>query len=275
MENKLLKVLHAYHPNEDAKFEKTDILVYRDSLILTGYEKLGEPMSSFVHYQFNDLNLPGIYSTQIQLAEDQIPVAYRNAVIKNVFHCESTFVLVPQSELSGINSYSAYTALYSEQAEKLLIDDLDSIRSREFYNYPFRVYNDLYFAFDNAQFFSYHRPAFEVLKRKSIGSECVFVSIKTKYMEIITFRNGDLIQCNTFQIKSSADYAEIIKRNLEQAGVENSSDNIYITCVRKEEKDAVLDSLRSYFTQFNSKAEEVFGFPLAFWEIYGDLILCS
>lgn len=39
MENKLLKVLHAYHPSEEVNFEKADILVYRDALILTGYEK--------------------------------------------------------------------------------------------------------------------------------------------------------------------------------------------------------------------------------------------
>ncbi len=170
MENKLLKVLHAYHPNDDMKFEKADILVYRDALILTGYEKIGQPMSAFVHYQFRDLNIPGIYSTQIQLAIDQIPSAYRAAVIKNVFHCESTFVLVPQSELAGIDSYSAYRSVYTESAEKLLVDDLDTIRSREFYNYPFRVYNDLFFTFDNAQFFSCHRPSFEVLKRKSAGT---------------------------------------------------------------------------------------------------------
>jgi len=274
MENKLLKVLHAYHPNEEAQFEKADILVYRDSLILTGYEKLGEPMSSFVHYQFRDLNLPNIYSTQIQLAEDQIPTAYRSAVIKNVFHCESTFVLVPQTELSGINSYSAYSTTYSETAEKLLIDDLDTVRSREFYNYPFRVYNDLFFAFENAQFFSYHRPSFEILKRKSAGTDIVFVSIKTKYMEIIVFRNGELILCNTFEVKSN-NYAEIIKRNLSQVSIENSSSQIFITCVKKEEKDAIFDSLKGHFTQFNSRAEEVFGFPIAFWDVYGDLILCS
>lgn len=275
MENKLLKVLHAYHPNENIQFEKVDILVYRDALILTGYEKLGEPMSSFVHYQFNDLNLKGIYSTQIQMAEDQIPSAYRTAVIKNVFHCESTFVIVPQSELSGINSYNAYTAVYLEPAEKLLIDDFESIRSREFYNYPFRVYNDLFFAFDNAQFFSYHRPAFEVLKRKSIGTEVVLVSIKTKSVEVIIFQNGDLIQCNTYEASSNKDYAEIIKNNLKQVEIENSSSNIFVTCVRKEEKNEIYDSLKGHFTQMNTKAENVFGFPLDFWEIYGDLILCS
>lgn len=275
MENKLLKVLHAYHPNEDVKFEKADILVYRDSLILTGYEKLGDPMSSFVHYQFNDMNLPGIYSTQIQLAEDQIPNAYRTAVIKNVFHCEPTFVLVPQAELAGINSYSAYTAAYSESAEKLLIDDMDSIRSREFYNYPFRVYNDLFFAFDNAQFFSYHRPLFEVMKRKSMGSEAVFVSIKTKYTEVIVFKNGELVLCNTYEIKSNSEIADIIKKNLAQVSIDASSANIYITCVRKEEKDAIFTGLRTHFSQFNTKAEETFGFPINFWDIYGDLILCS
>jgi hypothetical protein len=275
MENKLLKVLHAYHPNEDIKFEKADILVYRDSLILTGYEKLGEPMSSFVHYQFNDLKLPGIYNTQIQLAEDQIPNAYRTAVIKNVYHCEPTFVLVPQAELGGINSFNAYTAAYSEPAEKLLIDDLDSIRSREFYNYPFRVYNDLFFAFDNAQFFSYHRPLYEILKHKSANSELVFVSIKTKYTEVIIFKNGELLQSNTYELKSTAEIAETVKKNLAQTSIDASSPNIFITCVRKEEKDEIFGTMRGHFTQFNSKAEDIFGFPINFWDIYGDLILCS
>lgn len=274
MENKLLKVLHAYHPNENAQFEKADILVYRDALILTGYDKIGEPMSSFVHYQFHDLGLKGIYSTQIQLALDQIPVAYRNAVIKNVFHCEPTFVIVPQSELAGIDSYSAYRATYTDSAEKLLIDDIDTIRSREFYNYPFRVYNDLFFTFDNAQFFSYHRPSFEVLKRKSIDTSLVYVSIKTKYMEIIFFQNGELKQCNTFEVNSK-NYAEIIGRNLKEFGVDANTDQLYISCVKKEEKDEIFGQLRNNFPNFNDRAEEIFGFPMAFWEIYGDLILCS
>jgi len=274
MENKLLKVLHAYHPNDDMKFEKADILVYRDALILTGYEKIGQPMSAFVHYQFRDLNIPGVYSTQIQLAIDQIPSAYRAAVIKNVFHCESTFVLVPQSELAGIDSYSAYRSVYTEPAEKLLVDDLDTIRSREFYNYPFRVYNDLFFTFDNAQFFSCHRPSFEVLKRKSAGKDLAFVSIKTKFLEFILFRNGELIQCNTFDA-STKDYANIIARNMKQFNVDPSSSDIYITSVRKEENAEIFAQLRTQFPSFNSKAEETFGFPLSFWEIYGDLILCS
>lgn len=274
MENKLLKVLHAYHPGENMKFEKADILVYRDALILTGYEKIGQPMSAFVHYQFKDLQLPGVYSTQIQLAIDQIPAAYRNAVIKNVFHCESTFVLVPQSELTGIDSYSAYRSTYNEPAEKLIIDDLDSIRSREFYNYPFRVYNDLFFTFDNAQFFSYHRPSFEVLKRKSAGKDLTFVSIKTKFLEFILFRNGSLVQCNTFDA-ASKDYASIISRNMKEFNVQLDSADVYITSVRKEENTEIFSHLRTQFPAFNSKAEETFGFPLSFWEIYGDLILCS
>lgn len=274
MENKLLKVLHAYHPNEEVKFEKADILVYRDALILTGYEKIGQPMSAFVHYQFRDLNIPGVYSTQIQMALDQIPTAYRTAVIKNVFHCESTFVLVPQTELAGIDSYSAYRAVYNDAAEKLLVDDLDTIRSREFYNYPFRVYNDLFFTFENAQFFSCHRPSFEVLKRKSVGKDLTFVSIKTKFLEFILFRNGELIQCNTFNA-SSRDYASIISRNMKEFDVETNSADIYITSVRKEENGEIFEQLRSQFPNYNTKAEETFGFPLSFWEVYGDLILCS
>jgi hypothetical protein len=274
MENKLLKVMHAYHPNEDIKFEKADILVYRDALILTGYEKIGQPMSAFVHYQFHDLKIPGVYSTQIQMALDQIPTAYRSAVIKNVFHCESTFVLIPQTELTGIDSYSAYRGIYNDSAEKLLIDDLDTIRSREFYNYPFRVYNDLYFTFENAQFFSYHRPSFEVLKRKSVGKDLTFVSIKTKFLEFILFRNGELIQCNTFDA-SSRDYAGIISRNMKEFNVDPNSSDIYITSVRKEENQEIFAQLKNQFPAFNSKAEDTFGFPLSFWEIYGDLILCS
>lgn len=274
MENKLLKVLHAYHPNENAKFEKADILVYRDALILTGYDKIGEPMSSFVHYQFRDLNLAGIYSTQIQLAIDQIPHAYRTAIIKNVFHCEPTFVIIPQTELQGIDSYSAYRATYTESAEKLLIDDFDTIRAREFYNYPFRVYNDLFFTFENAQFFSYHRPAFEVLKRKSIDADIVYVSIKTKYMEVIIFRNGNLIQCNTFDI-SDNNYIEKIQKNIAQHGISADSENIFASSVKKEDNEAIFGNLRSHFPRINQQAEEMFGFPIAFWEIYGDLILCS
>ena len=275
MENKLLKVLHAYHPNENAEFEKVDILVYRDSLILTGYDKMGEPMSSFVHYQFHDLNIPGVYSTQIQLALDQIPKAYRTAVIKNVFHCESTFVLVPQAELKGIDSFAAYRASYSEPVEKLLNDDLETINSREFYNYPFRVYNDLYFTFENAQFFSYHRPAFEVLKRKSAGKDLVFVSIKTKYVDVIVFKDGELVECNTFELSDYKSYNDLIKKNLKSVDIEKDSEDIFITCIRKEEKDAIFEELRSDFPNFNQHAEEVFGFPITFWDIYGDLILCS
>lgn len=275
MENKLLKVLHAYHPNEDIKFEKADILVYRDALILTGYEKLGDAMSSFVHYQFNDLKLPGIYNTQIQLAEDQIPNAYRTAVIKNVYHCEPTFVLVPQTELSGINSFEAYSAAYSEPAEKLLIDDIESVRSREFYNYPFRVYNDLFFAFENANFFSYHRPLYEILRNKSANGEMVFVSIKSKNVEVIIFKGGALLQSNTYSISSNTEIKDIIQKNLKQVSIDSSSSDIYITCVRKEEKDEIFANLKSDFANFNSKSEATFGFPISFWDIYGDLILCS
>jgi len=274
MENKLLKVLHAYHPNEDMKFEKADILLYRDALILTGYEKIGQPMSAFVHYQFKDVNIQGVYSTQIQLALDQIPRAYRTAVIKNVFHCESTFVIVPQAELMGIDSYSAYRTVYHEPAEKLLVDDLETIRSREFYNYPFRVYNDLFFTFENAQFFSYHRPSFEILKRKSSGRDLVFVSIKTKFLEFILFRNGELIQCNTFD-NSSKDYVSIISRNMKEYNVDPNAQDIFISSIRKEENTDIFADLRHHFPVFNQKAEETFGFPLSFWEIYGDLILCS
>lgn len=274
MENKILKVLHAYHPSADMKFEKSDVLLYRDALVLTGYEKIGEPMSAFVHFQFHDLKLPGVYSTQIQMALDQIPQAYRAAVIKNVFHCEPTFVLVPQTELAGIDSYSAYRSVYNEPAEKLLNDDLDTIRSREFYNYPFRVYNDLYFTFENAQFFSCHRPIFEVLKRKSEAKDVVLVSIKSKFLEFILFRNGELIQCNTFEA-SSDDYANIISRNLKEFNVDSNSSYIFVTSIRKEQNPQIFADLKSHFPLMNSKAEETFGFPLAFWEIYGDLILCS
>jgi hypothetical protein len=181
---------------------------------------------------------------------------------------------VPQIELTGIDSYSAYRSVYNDSAEKLLIDDLDSIRSREFYNYPFRVYNDLFFTFENAQFFSCHRPIFEVLKRKSQGKDLVLVSIKSKFLEFILFRNGELVQCNTFDA-SSRDYAGIITRNMKEFNVDSGSHQIFITSVRKEENQEIFANLRVHFPFFNSKAEDTFGFPLSFWEIYGDLILCS
>ncbi|MFN5848302.1 MAG: hypothetical protein ACK43K_07410, partial [Chitinophagales bacterium] len=118
------------------------------------------------------------------------------------------------------------------------------------------------------------RPSFEVLKRKSAGKDLAFVSIKTKFLEFILFRNGELIQCNTFD-SSTKDYANIIARNMKQFNVDPSSSDIYITSVRKEENVEIFAQLRTQFPSFNSKAEETFGFPLSFWEIYGDLILCS
>lgn len=275
MENKIFKILHAYHPSDDVVFEKADILLYRDALILSGYEKLGKPMSSFIHYQFHDLNLPGIYSTQIQLAETYIPEAYKKAAIKNVFHCESHFVIVPQAELEGTNSYTAFAAVHSEPAEKLLIDDLDSILSREYYNYPFRVYNDLYFTFENASFYTFHHPAFEILKRKSQGRNIFFASIKSKNLEVISFRNGQLLFCNIYEVKSSEDIANCIKAALADLGMDTNSNEIYITCVQKENKDRIFESLRKTFPQFNQNSEAMFGFPSEFWDSYGDLILCN
>ena len=275
MENKIFKILHAYHPNEDVVFEKADILLYRDALILSGYEKLGKPMSSFIHYQFHDLNLPGIYSTQIQLADSYIPTAFKKAAIKNVFHCESHYAIIPQSELEGINSYSAFSALHSEPAEKLLIDDLDSILSREYYNYPFRVYNDLYFTFENASFYTFHRPAFEILKRKSLGRNIYFASIKSKNMEVICFRNGQLLLCNIYEVNHPEDMAMYIKATLADLGMEMDSNEIYITCVQKETKDRTFGILRNSFSNFNQNSQAMFGFPSEFWDSYGDLILCN
>lgn len=275
MENNIFKILHAYHPNNEMKLAKVDILVYQDALILSGYEKLGSEMSSFIHYQFHDLNLKGIYSTQIQLALQYIPAAYREAAIKNVFHCESIYALVPQAELEGINSYSIFTTLHSEPAEKLLIDDHDSILSREYYNYPFRVFNDLFFTFENASFYSGHRPSFEVLKRKSMGGNIYYASIKSKHLEVICFRNGQLLMCAIYEVQRPEDMAFYIKATLTDLGIETGSKDIFITCVRKEEKDHIFGILRAQIPNFNQNVESTFGFPSEFWDCYGDLILCN
>lgn len=275
MENRIFKILHAYHPNNDIQFEKADILLYRDALILSGYEKLGSAMSSFIHFQFNDLNLPGIYSTQIQLADTYIPDAYKKAVLKNVFHCESRFVLVPKTELEGLDRYSIFSASHSGYADKVKSDDLETIGAKEYYEYPFRVYNDLFFTFENANFYSAHRPAFEVLKRKSQGRNIFFASIKSKMLEIVVFRNGALLFCNSFEVIQADEMYYYLRATLADLGIAEDSEDIFITCVRKEEKDRVFQTLRTNIPNFNKNAEDMFGFPLEFWESYGDLILCN
>lgn len=275
MENNIFKILHAYHPNQEMKLEKVDILVYRDTLILSGYEKRGEAMSSFIHFQFHDLNIKGVYSTQLQLAENYIPEAYKQAVIKNVFHCEPHFVIVPQPELDGINSYSIFSTLHSEPAEKLLIDDLDAIHSREYYNYPFRVYNDMFFAFDDAQFYSYHRPAFEALKHKSMGSTVYYASIKSKSLDIICFRDGQLLLANNYDMVRAEDAAYFMNATLSDLGIKPDSEHIFVSCILKEQKDIIFGVLKSQFANMNAHAESTFGFPASFWDCYGDLILCN
>jgi hypothetical protein len=275
MENKIFKVLHAYHPVKDATFHKVDVLVYRDALILCGYETLGKPMSSFLHLQFHDLQLSGIYSTQLQLAERYIPDGYKTAPIKNIYHCESHYVLVPQAELEGINSYTAFATLHSEPAEKLLIDDLDSILAREYYNYPFRVYNDLNFAFENANFYTCHRPIFQVLKQKSMGTSVYYASIKSKNIEIISFRDGQLLLSNIFEVAKPEDMEQFMRATLADLKMDLSSDKIYVSCVLKDEKDHIFSILRNSFPNMNHNVENVFGFPKEFWDSYGDLILCS
>lgn len=275
MENKIFKVLHAYHPNNEAVFEKADILLYRDALVLSGYEKLGSTMSSFIHYQFHDLQLPGVYSTQIQLAEGYIPEAYKKAEIKNVFHCESKYAIVPKEELSSLDRYQIYSTLHTGYPEKVKSDDLDSIGAKEYYEYPFRVYNDLFFTFENANFYSFHRPAFEVLKRKSMSRDLYFVSIKTKSMEVIAFRNGQLLLCNSYPVSSVDEMGFYLKATLSDLGISTESPDIFITCVMKEEKDRLFSVLRQSAPNFNQNAEAMFGFPLEFWDSYGDLILCN
>lgn len=275
MENKYYDILHQYQPDKRKKFEKVDILVYQDSILFTGYTKIGEAMSSFLHLQFHDLMLDGIYSTQLQMVDEKLIKQYNKSDILNVFHCESDFVLVPTTELEKMSRFDVFNSQYSDPAEKLLSEDFDGGNVKELYNYPYRVYNDLDFAFPSGKFYSAHRPIFDELKARSIGRNLIYISVKTKNIEIISFNDGALKLCNSFKIESGKDNSEIIYKALKKMKIDPNSEDIYVTCIQKEQKDFIFDDLRTKMENFNYDVEEAFGFPKDFWEVYGDLILCS
>lgn len=275
MATNIFRVLHAYHPDDTIELEKIDIFVYRDSFIIVGYTQIGAQMSSFIHYEFNDLGLKDIYSTQLQRILDQVPAAYSRAKIKNIYHAEPHYILIPNKELNDINGYKAFGDLHSISVEKLLTDTIPAIHSTIFYNYPYRVYNDFNFAFENATFHASLKPMLETLKKNSVGKTIFYASIKSKFVEINCFRDEVLLFSNSFEYNTKAEIVYFIQAVLSDMGLNDNSDDIYISCIRKDEIEDFFNTFRSYFPHFNDKATETFGFPADFWSVYGDMILCS
>jgi hypothetical protein len=273
MENQIFRVLHAYHPEDSTELALVNVLVYRNSLVLIGYKEEGQPLSAFIHYQFNEIGIEDIYSVQIQMIMDYIPAAFQKAAKKNIYHAEPTYVLIPREEMYEVNGYQMYTDMHSKGSEKMLTDEFASVDIKEYYNYPYRVYNDLDNAFENANFFSYHQNVFRHLKHKSTENTLVYISIKSNYIEIIGFKEGKLTFCNTFEYKNKADILYFIQASLENLGVALDSSDIYISTIRKEEQEDIFDTLKHYFPNFNSNVEATFGISTSFWDTYADAFL--
>jgi hypothetical protein len=273
MENQIFRVLHAYNAENQDALALVNVLVYRNSLVLIGYKEEGQPLSSFIHYQFNEIGIEDIYSVQIQMIMDYIPEAFQKAAKKNIYHAEPTYVLIPREEMYEVNGYQMYSDLHSKGSEKVLTDEFASVDVKEYYNYPYRVYNDLDNAFENATFFSYHQNVFRHLKHQSTEGALVYVSIKSNYLEIIGFNEGKLTFCNTFEYKNKADILYFIQASLEDMGVALDSSDIYITTIRKEEQEDIFSTLKHYIPNFNEKVTATFGIQPEFWNTYADAFL--
>ncbi len=273
MENQLFRVLHAYNAQNQDALALVNVLVYRNSLVLIGYKEEGQPLSSFIHYQFNEIGIEDIYSVQIQMIMDYIPEAFQKAIKKNIYHAEPTYVLIPREEMYEVNGYQMYSDLHSKGSEKVLTDEFASVDIKEYYNYPYRVYNDLDNAFENATFFSYHQNVFRHLKHKSSEGAMAYVSIKSNYIEIIGFNEGKLTFCNTFEYKNKADILYFIQAVLQDLNIGLDSSDIYITTIRKEEQEDIFSTLKHYFPNFNEKVTATFGIQPEFWNTYADAFL--
>lgn len=273
MENQIFRVLHAYHPEDSVELALVNVMVYRNSLVLIGYKEEGQPLSAFIHYQFNEIGIEDIYSVQIQMIMNYIPTAFQNAQKKNIYHAEPTYVLIPREEMYEINGYQMYTDMHSKGSEKILTDEFASVDIKEYYNYPYRVYNDLDNAFEHANFYSYHQNVFRHLKHKSSEGTLAYISIKSNYVEIIGFNNGQLIFCNTFEYKNKADILYFTQATIQEIGLALDSEDIYITTIRKEEQEDIFNTLKHYLPNFNSKVEATFGIQMNFWNTYADAFL--
>lgn len=273
MENQIFRVLHAYNAENQEALALVNVLVYRNSLVLIGYKEEGQPLSSFIHYQFNEIGIEDIYSVQIQMIMDYIPEAFQKAAKKNIYHAEPTFVLIPREEMYEVNGYQMYSDLHSKGSEKVLTDEFASVDVKEYYNYPYRVYNDLDNAFENATFFSYHQNIFRHLKHKSTEGTLVYVSIKSNYIEINGFNEGKLTFCNTFEYKNKADILYFIQAAVQDLNIGLDSSDIYITTIRKEEQEDIFSTLKHYFPNFNEKVTATFGIQPEFWNTYADAFL--
>ena len=273
MENQIFRVLHAYNAENQDALALVNVLVYRNSLVLIGYKEEGQPLSSFIHYQFNEIGIEDIYSVQIQMIMDYIPEAFQKAAKKNIYHAEPTYVLIPREEMYEVNGYQMYSDLHSKGSEKVLTDEFASVDVKEYYNYPYRVYNDLDNAFENATFFSYHQNVFRHLKHQSTGGALVYVSIKSNYLEIIGFNEGKLTFCNTFEYKNKADILYFIQATVQDLNIGLDSSDIYIATIRKEEQEDIFSTLKHYFPNFNEKVTATFGIQPEFWNTYADAFL--
>lgn len=275
MNPSVCKIVHSYHSENMDSIDRAEIFIYRSALILVGFQNHNEAFVSFVHYQFNDLPIDDIYATQIQMIENDIPEIFKKAITKNVYHAEPQYVLVPFSEFQGINPYEMFSELHSKGSEKLLTDDLLAIGAKEIYNYPFRVYNDAANAFENAQFSSYHKPLFHKLKQASGDFKSLFVSIKSKNVELVGFYRGNLLYANSFEYKSNADVLYFIQAVLQDLGISNDSEHIYITTIQKEEQQEIFEFVKTNIPNFNQNVASIFGCPEPYWNSYGDVFLCS
>lgn len=273
MENQIFRVLHAYNAENQEALALVNVLVYRNSLVLIGYKEEGQPLSSFIHYQFNEIGIEDIYSVQIQMIMNYIPEAFQKAAKKNIYHAEPTYVLIPREEMYEVNGYQMYSDLHSKGSEKVLTDEFASVDVKEYYNYPYRVYNDLDNAFENATFFSYHQNVYRHLKHKSTEGTLVYVSIKSNYIEIIGFNEGKLTFCNTFEYKNKADILYFIQAAVQDLNIGLDSSDIYITTIRKEEQEDIFSTLKHYFPNFNEKVTVTFGIQPEFWNTYADAFL--
>jgi hypothetical protein len=273
MENQIFRVLHAYNAENQDALALVNVLVYRNSLVLIGYKEEGQPLSSFIHYQFNEIGIEDIYSVQIQMIMNYIPEAFQKAAKKNIYHAEPTYVLIPREEMYEVNGYQMYSDLHSKGSEKVLTDEFASVDVKEYYNYPYRVYNDLDNAFENATFFSYHQNVFRHLKHKSTEGTLVYVSIKSNYIEIIGFNESKLTFCNTFEYKNKADILYFIQAAVQDLNIGLDSSDIYITTIRKEEQEDIFNTLKHYFPNFNEKVTATFGIQPEFWNTYADAFL--
>ena len=115
----------------------------------------------------------------------------------------------------------------------------------------------------------------ENLKKHSIGKTIFYASIKSKFVEIHCFRDEVLLFSNSFEYNNKVEVVYFIQAVLGDMNLNDNSDDIYISCVRKEETAEYFETFKNYFPHFNEKATETFGFPADFWSIYGDMILCS